>query len=135
MNKKAKGIIKMELLTKKETKLFEEYEGIILNAINKRMDRNKSLDKFVENFIEFFRTDEEKKQIKELTFQIDSTINSIYMQKINMLKDIDLSYIYSSHLLTLTTERAKLYLKAIDRIEIHYESKKISNYLKNYKNL
>lgn len=125
----------MELIKDKKPKLFIEYEGIIINAMEKESTPNKALDKFVDDFIEGFRTLEEKKEMKELTFQIDHAIGSIHMQKANMLKDIALSYTYSSHLLTLATERAKAYFHAIDRVEAYYGNNKISNYLKEYKNL
>jgi hypothetical protein len=125
----------MELIKDKNPKLFSEYEGIIKNATERKLERNKPLDKFVDDFIEAFRTVEERKLIKELTYQIESAINFICMQKENMLKDIDLSYTYSSHLLAITTARAKAYFKAIDRVEEYYKNSRISNYLKEYKNL
>jgi hypothetical protein len=125
----------MEVITEKKKKLFIEYEGIIIKAIRQGKDRNISLDKFVDNFIEYFRTDEERNQIKELTFQIESAINTIHLQKNNMMKEIDISYTYSSHLLALTTARATCYYKAIERIEEHYKDKKIIRFIKEYKNL
>ena len=125
----------MELIKDKKPQLFEEYEEIIINAINKRMERSKSLDRFIDVYIESFRTIEERKQIKEFTFQIESVINLISRRKENMLKEIDLSYTYSSHLIALTTARAKFYCKAIERIEEYYEDNKISDFLKYYKNL
>lgn len=125
----------MELIKDKKPQLFEEYEGIIINAINKRMERSKSLDRFIDVFIETFRTVEERKQIKEFTYQIESVINLISRKKDSMLKEIDLSYTYSSHLSTLTTIRAKYYCNAIDRIEEYYNDNRISNFLKEYKNL
>lgn len=125
----------MELIKDKKPKLFIEYEGLIVNAIDKGLDRSKPLDKFVDDFIEAFRTVEEKQIIKELTLQIESAIGFICLQKSNMLKEIDLSYTYSSHLLALTTARAKAYFKAISRVEEYYGNSKISNYLKEYKNL
>ena len=125
----------MELIKDKKPKLFEEYEGIIIKAMNKGTERIKTLDKFVDNYIEAFRTIEERKQIKELTYQIENSIYDIFRQRENMLKEIDLSYAFSSHLIALTTARAKAYINAIDRIEEYYKDNKISNFLKEYKNL
>ena len=71
----------MELIKDKKPKLFEEYEGIIIKAINKGTERVKSLDKFVDNYIEAFRTIEERKQIKELTYQIENVMNLIKRKK------------------------------------------------------
>jgi len=125
----------MELIKDKNLKLFSEYEGIILNAVKDDMRPNKPLDRFVNDFIEAFRTMEERKEIKELTYQIENAIIFISAKKTNILKEIDQSYIYSSMLLTLVMKRANTYYEAINRIEEYYKDNKISYYLKEYKNL
>lgn len=125
----------MNSLKIENSKLFTEYETIIKNATQKKSPRSKPLTKFIDDFISLFTTNEEKKKIKEFTYQIDSSIITLYRMKKIVLDEIDVSYTLSSHLFVLTTERAKLYYEAIKRIEGYYEDQSIPKYLKEYKNL
>jgi hypothetical protein len=124
----------VELMKDMNPTRFDEYEHIILKAVESNKEKSTVLTKFINDFIEAFSTCEEKKKIKDFSYQIEETVNSLYMLKKTLIDDIDISYTYSSHFYTLCTERAKLYYRAIERIEEHYSTQRIAKYIKKYKN-
>lgn len=124
----------MKLLKDINTQLFNDYELVVKNASEKNIDNNSDLTIFVDGFIKSFRSEEEQQKFEEYTLQISDMIKKIMNENKAMMEEIDISYLFSSHLLHLCTERAKLYMNSLNRIENIYGSA-LHTYLMRYKNL
>lgn len=125
----------MELI--KDRMAFPNFKKMEQNmkALIGNTNSTEKVTSIVDRFVWAFSTDHEQKQLDEFTYQIGSMIEKIYSEKDLMLNDIDSSYKFSSVLQTFCTERAKIYMNALDRIESYYGDKIIYNYIMEHKNL
>jgi hypothetical protein len=120
-------------LLKDGKKGFHEYEFVVINACEKGK-KDVSLHDLFDKFIAYHLTENEMVDIDMYTHQIGSLIDQIYEDKTRMLNDISFSYGLFAQSKTLSTERAKIYMRALERIEKEYGNE-LYNYLLNYKNL
>lgn len=114
---------------------FNKIVSYIQNASENNYYKDFIISERINTFIWAFQTESEVAQIEEYTHQMMDMIETIYEQKNIMISEIDVSYLYSSQLQLFCTERAKVYMNALERIEAFFPTKNIYNYIMQYKNL